>query len=76
VAQASRTQSDTPATSELHVTNVRPSGSWYARPRLSADHGVRRGHLARRLRAQPPYGGSLLTLRLDPEQARKTAGWV
>ena len=23
-----------------------------------------------------PNGGTVLTLRLDPEQARKTAGWV
>jgi hypothetical protein len=47
-----------------------------ANPRIPPAHGVRRRLPTRGLRHEPPQRWTLLTLRLDPEQARKTAGWV
>ncbi|MHB8463730.1 MAG: VOC family protein [Acidimicrobiales bacterium] len=62
---------------KVHVTDVRRSARWYARvlgyqPSIEFVEGERLvgyglGH---------PNGGTLLTLRLDPEHAARTAGWV
>ncbi len=62
---------------KVHVTDVRRSAMWYARTLgyqplmefMQASRLVGYG-------MSHPRGGTLLTLRLDPEQARKTAGWV
>jgi catechol 2,3-dioxygenase-like lactoylglutathione lyase family enzyme len=62
---------------KVHVTDVRRSARWYARVlgyKAAVEFvegtelvGYGLGH---------PRGGTLLTLRLDPAQAAKTAGWV
>ena len=62
---------------KVHVTDVRRSARWYARtlgyqPVMEFVEGSRLVGYG----MSHPNGGTLLTLRLDPEQARKTAGWV
>ena len=62
---------------KVHVTDVRRSAGWYARtlgyqPVMEFVEGSRLVGYG----MSHPNGGTLLTLRLDPEQARKTAGWV
>ena len=62
---------------KVHVTDVRRSARWYARtlgyePLMEFVEGPRLVGYG----MSHPNGGTLLTLRLDPEQAAKTAGWV
>jgi hypothetical protein len=62
---------------KVHVTGVRRSARWYARvlgyhPALEFVEGDQLVGYG----LDHPNGGTLLTLRLDPEQAAKTAGWV
>ena len=62
---------------KVHVTDVRRSARWYARtlgyqPLMEFVEGSQLVGYG----MSHPNGGTLLTLRLDPEQARKTAGWV
>jgi catechol 2,3-dioxygenase-like lactoylglutathione lyase family enzyme len=62
---------------KVHVTDVRRSARWYARvlgyrPMLEFVEGDRLVGYG----LDHPNGGTVLTLRLDPEQAAKTAGWV
>jgi catechol 2,3-dioxygenase-like lactoylglutathione lyase family enzyme len=62
---------------KVHVTDVRRSARWYARtlgyePLMEFVEGSRLVGYG----LSHPEGGTLLTLRLDPNQAAKTAGWV
>jgi catechol 2,3-dioxygenase-like lactoylglutathione lyase family enzyme len=62
---------------KVHVTDVRRSAGWYAetlgyQPIMEFVEGTRLVGYG----LSHPNGGTLLTLRLDPDQARKTAGWV
>lgn len=62
---------------KVHVTDVRKSARWYARVLgyrpwqefVEGDRLVGYG-------LDHPNGGTLLTLRLDPEHAARSAGWV
>jgi hypothetical protein len=62
---------------KVHVTDVGRSARWYARTRGCQPlmEFVERSRLVG-YGMSHPNGGTLLTLRLDLEQARKTAGWV
>jgi catechol 2,3-dioxygenase-like lactoylglutathione lyase family enzyme len=62
---------------KVHVTDVRRSARWYQRtlgyePVMEFVEGSRLVGYG----MSHPNGGTVLTLRLDPEQAQKTAGWV
>src|SRR5664279_2705086 len=62
---------------KVHVTDVRQSARWYAgtlgyQPVMEFVEGSQLVGYG----MSHPNGGTNLTLRLDPEQARKTAGWV
>lgn len=62
---------------KVHVIDVRRSARWYAttlgyEPLMEFVEGSRLVGYG----LSHPQGGTLLTLRLDPEQAAKTAGWV
>jgi len=62
---------------KVHVTDVRRSARWYERtlgyqPLMEFVEGSRLVGYG----MSHPKGGTPLTLRLDHEQARKTAGWV
>ena len=62
---------------KVHVTDVRRSARWYQRtlgyePVMEFVEGSELVGYG----MSHPNGGTVLTLRLDPEQARKTAGWV
>ena len=62
---------------KVHVTDVRRSARWYERtlgyePVMEFVEGSRLVGYG----MSHSNGGTLLTLRLDPEQAQKTAGWV
>ena len=62
---------------KVHVTDVQRSARWYRRvlgyrPMIEFVEGDRVVGYG----LDHSNGGTLLTLRLDPEQAAKTAGWV
>ena len=62
---------------KVHVTDVRKSARWYARvlgyrPWQEFVEGDRLFGYG----LDHPNGGTLLTLRLDPEHAARSAGWV
>lgn len=62
---------------KVHVTEVRRSARWYQRtlgyqPAMEFHEGTRLVGYG----MSHANGGTVLTIRLDPEQAHKTAGWV
>jgi catechol 2,3-dioxygenase-like lactoylglutathione lyase family enzyme len=62
---------------KVHVTDLRRSARWYERV-LGYRRGVEfvEGDRLVGYGLDHDHGGTPLTLRLDPEQAAKTAGWV
>jgi YD repeat-containing protein len=62
---------------KVHVTDLRRSARWYERV-LGYCTGLEfvEGDRLVGYGLSHDSGGTLLTLRLDPEQAAKTAGWV
>jgi catechol-2,3-dioxygenase len=62
---------------KVHVTDVYRSALWY-QSRLGYRPAIEfvEGEAVVGYGLDHPRGGTLLTLRLDPDQAAKTAGWV